>query len=188
LEHRTRILKKFFLLTAFGKDRPGIVAAVTQVLFECGGNVEDASMTRLGGEFVLMLVTALPAKITSGALQKVLHPLEKKLGLQVSAKAIPSAMAHSGKRAEARYLISVYGTDKPGIVYQVAKALAERKVSITDLHTRSLGGAGSPVYIMLLEVQIPPALDLDGLREELDRLRTRLEVEISLQDIEAVAL
>jgi glycine cleavage system transcriptional repressor len=194
LEYRTRTLKKYFLLTAFGKDRPGIVAGVTRVLFELGGSVEDASMTRLGGEFAMMLVTALPAR-SSPKLESSLRPLVKKFRLQIDAKRIPPQMARSGKRAEPRYLISVYGTDKPGIVYQVAKALAERQVSITDLNTRVLGPAcrqagraGAPVYLMLLEVQIPPALDLDSLRAELDRLRSSLDVEISLQDIEAVAL
>ncbi|HSO20332.1 MAG TPA: ACT domain-containing protein [Desulfosarcina sp.] len=34
-----------FIMTAFGKDRPGIVADVTEILFENGRNLEDTSMT-----------------------------------------------------------------------------------------------------------------------------------------------
>src|SRR5579864_6643835 len=158
------MLKKYFLLTAFGKDRPGIVAAVTHVVFELGGNLEDASMTRLGGEFAMMLVTGLPTSVTPAKLQKQLRPLEQKFDLQLSAKAISPALARGGKRAEPRYLISVYGTDRPGIVYQVAQALASRKVSITDLNTKAIQRAGAPLYVMLLEVLTPPELDMDDLR------------------------
>jgi glycine cleavage system transcriptional repressor len=180
--------KQFFLLTVFGKDRPGMVAGVTQALFDLGGNIEDASMTRLGGEFAMMFVTGVPAHVTLSGLQKKLAGLEKKVGLQLSAKPITPQLARAAKRPEPRYLISVYGTDRPGIVFQLTQALAQRKVSITDLHTQSIAQGGSALYVMLLEVQVPAGLDIDELREELDRLRQSLQVEITLQDIEAVAL
>jgi glycine cleavage system transcriptional repressor len=180
--------KQFFLLNAFGRDRPGMVAGLTQVLFDLGGNIEDASMTRLGGEFAMMFVTALPADITLSNLQKKLSVLEKKVGLQLSAKPITPQLARGTQRAEPRYLISVYGTDRPGIVFQVTQALARRKVSVTDLHTKAITQDGKSIYVMLLEIQAPATLDVDELREELDRLRTNLHVEINLQDIEAVPL
>ena len=142
-------MKNYFLLTAFGKDRPGIVAGVTKVLFDLGANIEDASMTRLGGEFCMMLVTALPAKTAAPKLEKSFGPLAKKLGLLVSAKPIPEAAAKRSKDESARYLISVYGTDHPGIVYQVTAALAQRGVSVTDLQTKVTGSSGKPIYVML---------------------------------------
>jgi glycine cleavage system transcriptional repressor len=181
-------MKHYFLLTAFGKDRPGIVAGVTRVLFEHGANLEDASMTRIGGEFPMMLVMALPGGASASQLEKSFRALKKKLDLQVSIKAIPSAVAHRSKQAPSQYLLTVYGSDRPGIVYQVTRALAERKVSITDLQTKVIGGAKKPVYMMLLEVQGQATLDMDDLRSALDKLRQDLQVEISLQDIEAVPL
>ena len=181
-------MKKYFLLTAFGKDRPGIVAGVSEVLFELGGNIEDASMTRLGGEFSMMLVTALPSAASPAQIEKRFHPLQKKLGLQVALKPIPPAMARRSKDGPAKFLLSVYGADRPGIVHQIAQALSKRQVSITDLQTKVVGSPQKPVYVMLLEVQVPAALDLDDLRTDLDTLRQDLKVEISLQDIEAVPL
>ena len=180
-------MKKYFLLTAFGKDRPGIVAGVSKVLFDLGANMEDASMTRLGGEFTMMLVTSLPATITETKLAKALRALEKKLGIQTAAKSIPTAVGSHTHSEAAKYLISVYGTDHPGIVYRVTEALAKRKISITDLQTKVTGGV-KPVYVMLLEVQVPSSSNAEELGAELDQLRQDLKVEISLQDIEAVAL
>lgn len=181
-------MKSYFLLNAFGKDRPGIVAGVTEALVRLGGNIEDATMTRLGGEFSMMLVTALPAGRSLSSVQKSFRALEKKLGLEIGLKKIPPALARPSKEKPAGYMISVYGADHPVIVHSMARALASRRVSITDLQTKVTGSARKPVYVMLLEVQVPDHLDMDGLRTDLDRLRQDLKVEISLQDIEAVSL
>ena len=56
-----------FALAAIGKDRPGIVAAVSKVLYELGCNVEDSSMTMLRGNFAVMLVLAAPEGTTASA-------------------------------------------------------------------------------------------------------------------------
>jgi glycine cleavage system transcriptional repressor len=180
--------KNYFLLTAFGKDRPGIVAGVSKILFDLGGNIEDASMTRLGGEFSIMLVTALPSEASAAKLDKSFQSLQKKLGLQIAVKAIPPAAAHRPKQEPPKYLISFYGTDRAGIVHQVTQALAKHQVSVTDLQTKVTGSAQKPVYVMLLEIQVPAALNIDDLRTELDQLHQDLKLEVCLQDIEAISL
>ena len=45
-----------FVLALTGRDRPGIVAAVTGVLLDHGLNLEDAEMAILRGHFAVMLV------------------------------------------------------------------------------------------------------------------------------------
>lgn len=181
-------MKKTYLLTAYGKDRPGMVAGIASALLALKGNLEDASMTRLGGEFTMMLVVSLPSSVSPAAIQKALTPWSRKLGITFQAKPISSALARRRGVSEAQYLISVYGTDRPGIVAQVTGAIAERKISITDLQTRVLHHGKKPVYILLLELQAPPKADLDGLRSALDQMRQDLGVEITLQDIDPVAL
>lgn len=180
--------KNYFLISAFGKDRAGIVASVTEVLFDLGGNIQDATMTRLGGQFTLMLVVGVPGKVTAAKVESGFRSLGKRLGLTLTVKSVSPALAKGGRREEPSYLLSVYGTDQPGIVYKITQALAERKVSVTDLQTKAVTRAGSPLYVMLLEIQIPKGLDMDALRTDLDNLRQALKIEITLQDIEPVAL
>ena len=38
----------WYMLTLIGEDKPGIVAAVTQALFDLGLNLGETSMLRLG--------------------------------------------------------------------------------------------------------------------------------------------
>jgi len=49
-------MKTYYILSAIGKDRPGIVADVSEVIYECGGNIEDSSMTLLRNHFALLLL------------------------------------------------------------------------------------------------------------------------------------
>ena len=51
-------MDKKFIMTAFGKDRPGIVADVSQIIYENGCNLEDSTMTLLEDEFTIILLFA----------------------------------------------------------------------------------------------------------------------------------
>ena len=49
-------MKRWYAMAAIGKDRPGIVADLAELIFEHGCNLEDSSMTILGGEFAVLLL------------------------------------------------------------------------------------------------------------------------------------
>lgn len=53
-------MNHFAIVTAFGQDRPGIVALMADSLYRLGCNIEDTCMTRLRGEFTMMLMVRLP--------------------------------------------------------------------------------------------------------------------------------
>ena len=59
-------MSKNIVLTLTGRDKIGIVDSVTSVIANRGGNVESSRMTRLGGEFaMLMLVTIADAQFAA---------------------------------------------------------------------------------------------------------------------------
>src|SRR3989442_15688483 len=58
---RPALDNRYAMLTAFGQDRPGIVAALAEGLYHLGCNIEDTCMTRLRDEFAMMLLVRLPA-------------------------------------------------------------------------------------------------------------------------------
>lgn len=164
-------------VTAVGADRPGIIARVTKVLFEQGGNLEDSSMTILGGHFSIMLLVSTEA--APEALEAALTQATGDLGLVVTVRPV-GAGADSGPPT---HLLSVYGSDRPGIVHGVAEALAERGINVTDLTTRVIEGE-RPVYAMMLEVALAPATDPERLAEDLSGQVEAVEVSIHPLDIE----
>jgi tRNA pseudouridine38-40 synthase len=49
-------MRRWFALSAIGRDRPGIVADLAELIYECDCNLEDSSMTILGTEFAVLLL------------------------------------------------------------------------------------------------------------------------------------
>ena len=133
-------------VTAIGTDRPGIVAAVTRILHERGGNLEDSAMTILGGQFAIVLLVATEDE--PEALRDALQQATAELGLTISV--CRTHGAHQG--ADPTHLLSVYGADRPGIVAGVTGALAEVGANIVDLETQVIGDSEQPVYAMMIEL------------------------------------
>ncbi len=169
-------------VTAVGADRPGIVAAVTGVLMEHGCNLEDTSMTILGGHFAMMLVVDSPAE-TTAALEGALRAPAEALGLVITVWPIDESVGAPSEGDD--WTVSVYGADRPGIVNGVASLLADRGVNIVDLTTRVVGPVEQPVYAMVLEVVVPPGVDAADLGAGLERLAAELGVECSLHPSDA---
>src|SRR5919201_228353 len=115
-----RALPQFALLTAFGRDRPGIVATLAEALFHLCCNIEDTCMTQLRGEFTMMIMVRLPEGVTAEQLAERLTLSTNPLGLTLFCRPLP---ADASARREAEdlpvFMISVYGADQPGIVAKV---------------------------------------------------------------------
>lgn len=172
-------------LSAIGSDRPGIVSRVSRALFEHGCNIEDSSMTILRGEFAMILVVSAPQN--DQALANELDQIAADLGLVLSFRPLPESGAQPAGEAGSPFIVSVYGADKPGIVHQVTQALADNQVNITDVNTRMVG-AGSPVYIMILEVEVPDSLTEPAFRASLETLGKELSVDITVRPLETANL
>lgn len=146
-------------VTAVGRDRPGIVSALTRALLDLGGNVEDCRAALLSGSFAMVLVVAVPDGVSPGDLDLALTPVADDLDLVISTSPAAAPASHEGR---ARCTISVYGQDRPGIVHATASALAASGVNIVDLSSRLVGDP--PIYVLGVEAQMPEGMGADALR------------------------
>jgi glycine cleavage system transcriptional repressor len=169
-------------VSAIGNDRPGIVAGVTKVLYEAGVNLEDATSTILRGHFTMTLVVRAPVDVDAGVLEERLAEVAEDLGLVVTARPVDDAQLDV---PQPTHMISVYGTDRPGIVFRVTDVLARRGANVTDFTSRMIGSTVSPVYAVMLEVVSD---DAEGLAADLESLGRELDVDVSIHPIEADVL
>jgi len=162
-------------VTAVGRDQPGIVAAVTEVLHERGGNLEDSAMTILGGHFAIVMLVA--TEDSEEALRDALTAATERLGLTISVSRADADRVD----AEPTHLLSVYGSDRPGLVAGVTAAIAEVGASITDLETQVIAGEDTAVYAMVIEVV---ATDPEALASRVGEVCRELGVDHTLRTIE----
>lgn len=175
-------MRSFFVISAIGRDRPGIVADVTELIFECGCNLEDSSMTLLGDHFALLILLSGHGEDLLERLQRGCKRLEWDKGLTVFLSPLQGEILVHGLHPEPDYEVRVVGLDRAGIVYRTSKLLASKGINITDLHTHvePAPTTGSPVFTMAVEVSVPKEMDRKLLRKDLESLAQELQVEISL--------
>jgi glycine cleavage system transcriptional repressor len=163
-------------VTAIGADRPGIVAAVTAVLLERDANVEDSRMAILGGHFSMMLVVRPAEGDDAAGIDAALRPVAAGLGLTLDVRSI--ADLDAARSIGAPHLLSVYGSDRPGIVHDVSAALAAAGVNIVDLRTH-VTDSDPPVYIMLMDLEVPG--DPAALEQQLKELAASRGIDVTLR-------
>jgi glycine cleavage system transcriptional repressor len=176
-----------FALTIIGRDRPGIVARVTEILYRLGCNIADSSSTILGGQFAMILILSHPELTCRESFGGAFDDLEKD-GLSVFLRTLQPGGETASKITGELCLISVYGSDKPGIVYPVVKELGDRKINITDLNTKLVGPPERPVYVMIIEAELPPGTQLAEIAAIMAKLKEKLQVDITVRDITPVEL
>lgn len=176
-----------FALTIIGRDRPGIVSQVTEILYQLGCNIADSSCSILGGQFSMILIISHPEYTSRESFGDAFAPLEEG-NLSVFLRTL---MPGGEKRPEFEgelCMISVYGADKPGIVYRVSKELGQRQINITDLNTKLVGDEARPVYVMMIEAVLPENLEIEDVESWMESLKTEMGVDISVRSITAVEL
>jgi glycine cleavage system transcriptional repressor len=171
-----------YAVSAIGRDRPGIVAALSGVLLELGGNIDDSQMSILHGHFAVMLIVSLPEEGDRDELENRLDKVREELGLESVAIGEVDALA---PRAEPSHVISVYGADHPGIVHAVSSALADRGANITDLKTRVAGGEAKPVYVMVIEAALGE--NASAVEAALEQVGREAAVEVSVRRLDSEA-
>ena len=91
-------MKQRFIMTAFGKDRPGIVADVTELIYESGCNLEDSHMTRLSDEFAMILLFSGNAEGLQDRLVKGCRRLEVEKDLSAYIRRAPLTAGQREKK------------------------------------------------------------------------------------------
>jgi glycine cleavage system transcriptional repressor len=170
-----------FALMAVGVDRPGNVAAIAGVLVEQGCNLEDTEIAVLRGYSAMMLVVACPEPMCAEALAEAVEEGTRELGLGVTVCAIDAATVVPATEPGTAWSVSVYGSDRPGIVFEVTRLLARAGVNITGMKTRTRGPAELPQYSMALEVAVPAGVDGAEVAASLDSLAGRLDAACSMR-------
>lgn len=177
-------------LTFIGKDRPGIIARVSQILHKAQCNIEDATMTILEGQFAMILIAALPHAAIAKRLMKDFSHLRKRWGLICFRKSIPQKLVRGEKHPAGHqtYVISVMGKDRTGIVHGTSRILARHHLNITDLNSKILGEGKQSVFAMLLEVDIPKGFSLRKIDPEWRKLKSQFGVDVRVKRVERLNL
>jgi len=159
------------ILTVIGPDRPGLVRALAQSVAAHGGSWLESRMARLAGQFAGIVMVDAPDTLLTD-----LRALEDE-GLRIVVHpGTPLAAAPKGERLA----VEVVGNDRPGIVRDVARVLAEHGVNIEELTTHVVSGSfsGETLFKATAFVRAPDAAAVGAIRAGLEFLGNEMMVDI----------
>ena len=172
------------IVTVVAPDRPGIVRSIAERAKRHGANWAASRMTSLHDQFAGIVHLQVPPENVE-TLGAALRALES-TGVSITVARTDASPVPPGRRI---VRLELTGPDRPGIVNELSSRLADRGVSIEDLHTEIVDGAADSEHRFRVHalLHVPNSLREDELRASLDTLASENRTDIALGDHAHVA-
>jgi glycine cleavage system transcriptional repressor len=176
-------MAQLIVISAVGTDRTGVVNDISQVILDCGGNIEESRMTALGAEFaMLLLISGNWHTLTK--LRDALDKLATESSLEITIRKTGERPAQEDCMP---YGVDVVSLDQPGIVFSLANFFSSRSIEIADLSTRRYAAAhtGAPMFAVQMNINVPAAISIAQLRDEFHELCDQLNLDAILEPVKS---
>ena len=173
------------VVTVVGPDRPGLVSLIADRAKQHGASWDQSRMATLAGQFAGIVHFQVPPG-ASAALASALRDLEA-TGLHVVVVEGAGVASDAGELATQSLRLELVGQDRPGIVRDISRALAELSISIQELTTEVTSAAmsGEHLFNASALLQVPAGVSTATLKKVLEALANELMVDVNLQDASA---
>lgn len=160
-----------------GKDQPGIVRHLSQVVSKHGGNWLQSQMVQLGGFFSGMA----QVECAQEDIEAMTQALQSIPDLTVN---VLDPVQSDASADGARMHLNIVGPDRRGILSEVMNELAAREVNVLQLETSVAPApmSGELLFTADAEVQVPVKTDLAELVEQLNMIGDNLGVDVLLEE------
>jgi phosphoserine phosphatase len=127
----------YIMITATGKDKPGLTAEITEMIAAANGNIVDIEAFSMRGLFAIFIILdCCSISIPLENLKNQLLGLGKEIGLEVSIDSIDAGRRKIGKKL---VLLTTLGKDRPGIVAKVSRFLSQNSANIERIRMIAYG-------------------------------------------------
>lgn len=170
-------MSRALILTVIGKDRPGLVEAISRVVGEHEANWEASHMSRLCGRFAGILQVSVD-ETRAESLARSLEEL-----VPVGLRVIVEDSIRSPQPSGQVYRLELVGSDQPNIVHDISEALTSREVAVLEI-TSELSDAphGVRLFKMQASIRCPSELSSNSLRASLEEVAHSLMVDLKLDE------
>ena len=167
------------ILTVLGKDRPGLVGALADLINQYGGSWDESRMARLAGHFAGVVQVHLPEHQAHGFIDELPTLLEH--GLTVTVVDSDWSLADVDHRESWR--LELVSQDRPGIVRDISSRLAALGVNVQDLRTiiEHAPMTGERLFRAEAELTPPPNADFEQIRTTLEQLADEMMIDLELK-------
>ena len=161
-----------YVISVLVADRVAILRDITSAVTDLGANIDGISQTVVEGYFTVILTATFPALVSADSVR---NAIQANFG---SHEASIVVIAYDTDRAARppvhgeRYVFTVTGRDRPGILKTITTFLADKGINIEDWQVHF--SADGVTHIG--EVTVPRVLDVKQLQDEFRPLMASLNL------------
>lgn len=165
------------VITVLATDRPGVVNTLSEALIEHNANWLDSRMANLADKFAGLVQVSVPIDQLNGLKAKLqaLHDADNQLHIlmEEAASAVDST-------PRSHLSLELLGADRPGIIDDIAGALALLNVNINELETeqREASMSSELLFSAKLQLGLPDGVSDDDVKNSLEALSDQLMVDL----------
>lgn len=171
-------MSKQLIISVMSKDRPGIIADITTVIFDLGGDLADLNQSVLGGYFTMLLIAEFDEKITPEDLFAGFSHIQSETKLEAIIKEMEIKLeverAHLPKET---FIITGQGVNRKGMVKILGDFFYSRNINVLDLITTR----EDDKYTMIFQVDLSYIDSMEEFREKLSILGSKEKLNLVLQ-------
>ncbi|MEM1511971.1 MAG: phosphoserine phosphatase SerB [Candidatus Jordarchaeales archaeon] len=162
------------VVTATGRDRPGLVAELTSIVAGVNGNIVDIEEIVMRGLFAIFMIVDLSRAFTSmEELRERIVAKGREVGLQVSVEPYVPGRRKADKKL---VFINILGKDRPGIVAAVSSLLRDYNVNIERIRMIARG------EMFAMEM----VADVSEVSGDLEEVKSRLKAKCEEMELSAI--
>jgi glycine cleavage system transcriptional repressor len=177
----SKAMQQYLVLTALGQNLPGAVVQLGRVTRDCGCNIVDSRMAAMGSEVAAIMMVSGPWD-SIAKIEDQLPKLQQDLGMALHWKRTESG---ANDTSEMPYAIDVVGCDRAGVVFDIAKFIADNELHIQDLHSNTYQAArtGTQMFSLHMTVSIPVSMSISALRNDFMDFCDRLNLDAIMEPV-----
>ncbi len=175
-------MAKQYILTVLASNRTGILAALANALDELGGNTLDVSQAVIRQFFTMIVAAEFPENRDPDVIVDHIRAVCRPYGAEVSLKDPSDEQVFESADdpvEKQRYVLTIAGPDRPGVLRFIAHRLAQHGIDLVDLQGQRR--EEDRTFLFSMELDAPLGIDSLQLRRELEIEFMSDSITVSLQ-------
>jgi len=173
-----KAMKKQLVISVMSKDRPGIIAEITGVVLDLGGDLADLNQSVLGGYFNMILIAEFTGKVTAEDVFAGFSHIKSESKIESSIKEIDLASEAEKKNIpHETFIVTAQAINRKGLVKTMGDFFYVRNINVLDLATTR----EKDNYTMIFQVDLSQVSPLKDLRLDLQKLGEKEGLDLVLQ-------
>ena len=163
-------MAKRYIMTVLAANRTGILAALANALDELGGNIRDVSQAVICKFFAVIMAADFPEEQDPEVIVDHIRAVCRPFGAEVTLRDPSDEAGFDGESEptpKERYVMTLAGPDRQGVLRFLAHRLALDGIDLVDLQGRQQDS--DQTFLAAMELSVPPGTDALQLCEELKR-------------------